>query len=193
MPLSNLGRLATSGIDVILNYTRELGFAKLGLNFTGNWTEKSTFQATPTSTNLDCVGLYSENCASIQPKYQWSTRATLGFDNIDVSFLWRHIDGMDYEFADDAFSGTLAPSAGPVAGQQVDFNSIKAYDYFDLTTRFNVSENLEFLVSVQNLFDKQPPILGSDIGSTSFNSGNTYPSTYDALGRRYAVSAKLRF
>ncbi|MFN6934438.1 MAG: TonB-dependent receptor domain-containing protein [Tsuneonella sp.] len=193
VPLSNLGRLATSGIDVILNYTRELGFAKLGLNFTGNWTEKSTFQATPTSTNLDCVGLYSENCASIQPKYQWSTRATLGFDNIDVSFLWRHIDGMDYEFADDAFSGTLAPSAGPVAGRDVDFNSIKAYDYFDLTTRFNVSENLEFLVSVQNLFDKQPPILGSDIGSTSFNSGNTYPSTYDALGRRYAVSAKLRF
>ncbi|MEN9926053.1 MAG: hypothetical protein RL268_2179, partial [Pseudomonadota bacterium] len=28
---------------------------------------------------------------------------------------------------------------------------------------------------------------------TSYNSGNVFPSTYDALGRRFAVSAKLRF
>jgi len=190
---SNLGRLATSGVDVILNYSRDIGFARLGLNFTGNWTEKSEFQASPTSTNLDCVGLYSENCGSLQPEFQWSTRATLGFDAVDVSVLWRHIDGMTYEFAPDAFSGTLAPSTGPVAGQQVDFNRIEAYDYFDLTARWNATENVQFLVSVQNLFDKDPPIVGSDIGSTTFNSGNTYPSTYDALGRRYAVSAKLRF
>ena len=46
---------------------------------------------------------------------------------------------------------------------------------------------------MQNLFDKEPPFVGSTIGTTSFNSGNTYPSTYDALGRRYAVSARLRF
>ena len=46
---------------------------------------------------------------------------------------------------------------------------------------------------MQNLFDKDPPIVGATIGTTSFNSGNTYPSTYDALGRRYAVSARLRF
>jgi hypothetical protein len=35
--------------------------------------------------------------------------------------------------------------------------------------------------------------VGNTIGSTSYNSGNVYPSTYDALGRRYAVSAKFRF
>ena len=37
------------------------------------------------------------------------------------------------------------------------------------------------------------PELGSTIGSTSFNSGNTYPSTYDTLGRRFAVSARMKF
>jgi len=80
-----------------------------------------------------------------------------------------------------------------VAGKSVDFNRIKAYDYFDLTTRWNATENFTFTFSIQNLFDKQPPILGSDIGTTSYNSGNTYPSTYDPLGRRFAVAAKLRF
>jgi outer membrane receptor protein involved in Fe transport len=49
------------------------------------------------------------------------------------------------------------------------------------------------VATVQNLFDNRPPIVGNTIGSTIFNSGNTYPSTYDALGRRYAVSAKLKF
>ena len=193
---SNLGRLATSGVDVILNYSRDIGFARLGLNFTGTYNFNSKFNAVvanPAGVNRECIGYVSTNCGSLQPEFQWSTRATLGFDAVDVSVLWRHIDGMTYEFAPDAFSGTLAPSTGPVAGQQVDFNRIEAYDYFDLTARWNATENVQFLVSVQNLFDKDPPIVGSDIGSTTFNSGNTYPSTYDALGRRYAVSAKLRF
>ena len=189
---TNLGRLATSGVDVILNFTRDIGFAKLGLNFTGNWTEKSEFKASPSSVNLDCVGLYGVNCASIQPEFQWSTRATLGFDDIDISLLWRHIDGVRYEDG-DAFTGTLAASTGPLAGRTGNFNFIPSYDYFDLTARFNATENLQFLVTVQNLFDKDPPLVGSSVGSTAFNSGNTYPSTYDALGRRYAVSAKLKF
>ena len=41
--------------------------------------------------------------------------------------------------------------------------------------------------------NRKPPAVGSTIGSTGFNSGNTYPSTFDALGRRYAVSARLKF
>src|SRR3546814_9372901 len=73
------------------------------------------------------------------------------------------------------------------------FRKIKAQHYFDLTARFNVSENLVFTATVQNLLDNKPPIVGNSIGSTTYNSGNTYPSSYDALGRRYAVSAKLKF
>ena len=57
----------------------------------------------------------------------------------------------------------------------------------------------DFLFAVESAtpptvsIDKQPPIVGSSIGSTAFNSGNTYPSTYDALGRRFAASARIRF
>ena len=73
------------------------------------------------------------------------------------------------------------------------FRKIKAENYFDLTLRFNVSDNLTVAASVQNLLDNKPKIVGNTIGSTTYNSGNVYPSTYDALGRRYAVSAKLKF
>lgn len=184
-PLSNLGRLKTDGIDVSINYSKDIGFAKWALIANGNWTNSSKFQATPTSVNRDCVGLYSVNCASIQPKFQWSVRNTLSFDAVDLSLLWRYIDGVKYEDG-DAFVGELN-------GKQVDFNKIPAEHYFDLTGRFHASDAVTITLTVQNLLDNQPKVVGNSIGSTSFNSGNVYPSTYDALGRRYAVSAKFRF
>lgn len=187
-PLSNLGRLATDGIDAKINYTKDLGFANWALNAVGTWTNSNKFQATPSSVNRECVGLYSVNCGlsgSIQPEFQWSVRNTLSFETFDVSLLWRYIDGVKYEDG-DAFVGELD-------GKQVDFNSIPAEHYFDLTGRFHASDNLTFTLTVQNLFDNQPKVVGNSIGSTSYNSGNVYPSTYDTLGRRYAVSAKFRF
>ena len=89
------------------------------------------------------------------------------------------------------FAGRIG--SGAVAGEDVDFGRFKAYDYFDLSTRVEVGSNLDFTLTVINLFDKAPPPVGGTIGSTAFNSGNTYPSTYDALGRRYAIGARLKF
>ena len=95
----------------------------------------------------------------------------------------------------DPVNGCPNPTTTDDNGCVVDprFRKIKAAHYFDLTTRFNVSENLTFTATVQNLLDKKPPIVGNTIGSTTYNSGNTFPSSYDALGRRFAVSAKLKF
>jgi outer membrane receptor protein involved in Fe transport len=59
--------------------------------------------------------------------------------------------------------------------------------------RFNVSDHVTFTVAAQNLFNRKPPVVGASIGSTSYNSGNTFPSTYDALGRRFAASVRLKF
>jgi iron complex outermembrane receptor protein len=89
------------------------------------------------------------------------------------------------------FSGTI--TSGALAGQTFNFGHIPSYNYFDLAMRFSLNEHLDLTFTVQNLLNKLPPIVGSTIGSTTFNSGNTYPSTYDALGRRYAASARLRF
>jgi iron complex outermembrane receptor protein len=56
-----------------------------------------------------------------------------------------------------------------------------------------VNDHLTFTAGVRNLLDKKPPLVGSTAGSTAYNSGNTYPSTYDVLGRLFTVSGKLRF
>nr|WP_310497735.1 TonB-dependent receptor [Sandarakinorhabdus sp.] len=184
--LSNLGRIATSGIDATASYSTDLGFAKLGVIANANYTISQKFQATPTSLNRECVGFYSTNCSftgSLQPKFQSSLRTTFGFDSFDISGVWRHVSGFQQEPTDAAENGAYLPA----------YAKIGSFDYFDLTGRFNIMSNLTILLTVSNLFDKQPPVVGASAGSVAFNSGNTYPSTYDPLGRRYNMQVNVRF
>ncbi|MGN7998164.1 TonB-dependent receptor domain-containing protein [Sphingomonas sp. 22176] len=201
LPYSNSGRIWTDGVDLTVNYRRDLNFAKLDLNFSGNWTHSSKFQATPVSVIRECVGYYSNSCGSpgaginfrgsIQPEFSFNQRTTLSFSRIDLSLLWRYIGKMDYEpLAVQELLNDNNDDTDPPAQQ---FRHIKAAHYFDLATRFAATDNFDFTFTVTNLFDRKPPVVGNTIGSTSFNSGNTYPSTYDALGRRYAVGVKLKF
>ncbi|MFL6855249.1 MAG: TonB-dependent receptor domain-containing protein [Sphingomicrobium sp.] len=213
-PTTNLGELFTDGVDLIANYKTDVGFGDLALSFVGNWTRNSEFNsnvANPDSFFRECAGFYSVNCSfagSIQPKLQFSQRTTLTMGKIDLSLLWRWIDGVKYEprqLADDlqaAIDAGTSPTTGCPDPEGADpngcmidpeFRKIPAEHYFDFTARFNATDNITFTATVQNLFNNQPKVVGNTIGSTTFNSGNIYPSTYDALGRRYAVSAKLRF
>lgn len=211
--LTNEGLIKTDGFDLTMNYRTDLGFARLDLNFAGNYTLNSEFRSRPGGLLRECVGLFSVNCGintglavgSLQPKFSWNQRTTLSFEGVDISLLWRHISAFQYEgnmsdagargfptTARQLFTGAITGS-GALVGRRFNFNRIPAYDYFDLTTRFDVSDHLELTLSVQNLFDKQPPIVGSSAGSTSFNGGNTFPSTYDTAGRRYAATVRLKY
>ncbi|MGN6121629.1 MAG: TonB-dependent receptor plug domain-containing protein [Sphingomonas oligoaromativorans] len=189
--LTNQGTLLTDGIDLALAYSRDIGFAKLGLNFNGNYTFRSKFKSSSIGLNRECVGYYSQNCGigggesvgSPIPKFQWSQRTTLDFGKNELSLLWRHIDSLNYEPQALADGADIAPQ----------FRHIKPADYFDLTAQTTVNEHLTLTFEVENLLDRTPPIIGSTTGSTTYNSGNTYPATYDALGRRFVMTAKVNF
>ncbi len=181
--LSNSGRIATSGLDLSANYKHKFGAATVNVGLTGNYTFEQKFQATPISIDRECVGYYSVNCGlsgSIQPKLAWNQRTTVTVGAVDLSYLWRHIDGVEVE---------------PIvaAGFLDRFRRIPAFDYFDLAARATMFDHVTLTLTVLNVFDRQPPIVGSTIGATAFNSGNTFPSTYDPLGRRFVIGAKLRF
>ena len=208
-PLTNNGRLATDGIDFKVNYRREFGSVGFTYDLNGNWVNKSKFQASPTALNRECVGYFSPNCSSqngaIQPRWTWTQRTTLSFGDVDVSLLWRHLSGVVYEgqatdFAARGFSATsrnlfngVITGPSPLAGRTVNMNQIPAYDYFDLSTRFQITKELQLTLTAFNITNKAPPLVGSGAGSTAQNSGNTFPSTYDPIGRRFAATVNLRF
>jgi iron complex outermembrane receptor protein len=154
------------------------------------------------------------------PKYTANTRTTLSLGRVDLSVLWRYMSKMRYEalakdciargFDDGTgscagsllFNGTVnsRPTSsvffgapGTFNGKKVNFNHIPAVSYFDFATRFNVNEHFDLTFSVSNIFDKKPPIVGNTAGSTSANSGNTFPATYDPLGRRFTAGARVKF
>ncbi|WP_286830322.1 MULTISPECIES: TonB-dependent receptor [Kordiimonas] len=191
---SNNGNLATDGIDFSVSYGMAItDDMQWDTRVSGNWTNSSTFQAvTGVSLDRECVGLYSANCASIQPEFSFNWRNTLSFEKFDVSLNWRHISSNQYEFLGDPNDPTFTGVPEGLTKEST-FGETPAYNLFDMSVRYRVLENVTLTGTVSNLFDKEPPLTGSFIGSTGFNSGNTYPSTFDTLGRRFSIQARITF
>jgi outer membrane receptor protein involved in Fe transport len=129
--------------------------------------------------------------------------------------LWTHLSAVNLEpFLATAITPLSTPQPGgpnptlsgtatvvlngqtftvPTAGIQPQFRSIPAYDYFDLTLRAEVTDNVEFTLTVDNLLDKGMPNVGSGVGGTAFNNGNTFPTLYDPIGRAYTLGVRMKF
>jgi len=137
------------------------------------------FQTTAASDLVDCKGRYGTSCDPV-PKWRHTARLSWMKDEFDASILWRRIGSMD---AQENEADALFPA----------FRSIGAFNYFDFSAGFQVTEQVRLSGLVSNIANKKPPIIGNETGSTSFNSGNTFPSIYDVLGRIYSVNLKFNF
>ncbi len=137
------------------------------------------FQTTALSPVVDCNGFYGTSCDPV-PEFRSTLRFNWFLDKTDASLLWRHIGSMDAQAneADALFE---------------DFRSVDSQDYLDLSIGYRFNDFSRVALLVSNLTDEDPPILGNETGSTSFNSGNTFPSLFDSLGRTYSVNLRLTF
>jgi iron complex outermembrane receptor protein len=184
LALDNIGQNQREGVDISATYQFDLAdlgadpaMGSIALQFNGTVFTDITNQPTPVSTRRDCLGVYSVACGGPKPEFKSSTRATWMFGDFDASVLWNYIGPVDAEA-----SGFLPA-----------FSSIEAYHYFDLSGGWNVTDELRLNMTVANIFDKEPPIVGNTIGTTAENSGNTFPQSYDVIGRYFTVGARLRF
>jgi outer membrane receptor protein involved in Fe transport len=64
------------------------------------------------------------------------------------------------------------------------YTKLRAQDHFDVATVLRVRKALELRIGVNNLLDRQPPLVVSNTaaGDGPYNA-NTYPTWYDPLGR----------
>jgi outer membrane receptor protein involved in Fe transport len=210
---SNLGKLTTAGVDLGMNYTLPLdevfgsGNGKLRFGFNATWLDYYRSQATPNSINRECAGYYSTSCTNPRPEWKWNSRIGYSDGPIDVSLMWNHVSSVQLERVRPAGTPLNTPAPGgpnPFCttrnamgicrdGILPAFRQIDAYDYFDLSVRFDVNDDFELGFLVENLFDKKPPLVGAGVAGTAFNNGNTMPTTYDVIGRAFTVSGKLAF
>ena len=179
--LANTGGVSTRGVDFEARYGMPLNFgafgsttSRLDLRFSG--TRLIAFDYNPVAAipnlTIDCAGKFGQTCGNPYAKWRLSTRATYATGPMTVSVLYRHRSAVK----DDDSATTYA------------VEKIKAYDYFDLTAAFKIQNGFTWSVGVNNVFNKQPPILGDNQ-----QQANTYPSTYDPYGRAFFVSTNVSF
>jgi outer membrane receptor protein involved in Fe transport len=69
-------------------------------------------------------------------------------------------------------------------------HTLPAEDYFDLAANWAVTEKASIALGINNVLDDNPSISGS-VGTTG--NGNTFPQSYDALGRYVFLRATVDF
>ncbi len=200
-PTENLGSIATTGIDVDANYRLDLGDLGMDNNtlvFNLQGTRVLTHEAEPLPGGAiyDCVGLYGPTCGvtvgSASPIADWrhKFRATWGTPwDMNFSLAWRRISGTKYEGNDPQ------PSLNNGVGNTADA-TIPAYNYFDIAFDWSLTDNIKLTGGINNVGDKDPPILDSNILGISgppFGNANTFPVIYDSLGREVFIGMSTRF
>ena len=200
---NNLGSVRTKGIEVGANYTQPVGgMGSLSLGFNGTYLDKYKV-ANGITQPYDCAGLYGPTCSAggttasgaMLPK--WRHKARLSWQmpsGVGLSVQWRYIGKVKAE--------TLTSFQALHSDDVFDPGSrIKAFSYFDLVASLNIDPNFKFRLGVNNIFDKQPPFVtsgnagvdGTNLCPTGPCNGNTYPATYDALGRYIFAGVTLDF
>jgi outer membrane receptor protein involved in Fe transport len=201
----NTGALQTKGMDFEANYTTDLSNWGLGdngglsFNFLGTWTKDYLVTPFPGAHTYNCSGLFGLICGGGNPDGptpEWRHKLRVTWTSpwdFDFSVDWRHLSSINFD-ANTTDPTLSAPCGGP-CNDKSDAH-IDAFNYIDLAVNWTVHEGIQLHAGVNNLFDKDPPLLDSNnlgVSSPPFGNGNTYPQTYDALGRYVFVGATIKY
>jgi outer membrane receptor protein involved in Fe transport len=191
--LQNTGYNLVKGIDVEVNYRVQLSdfglphVGSLSVNYVGSYAQNAIVQSITGGGTYDCAGLFGTTCGNPDPHWRSKMRLTWSSPwNFDISGQWRYLGSTTL---DANSSNPLLANGGydPVDGR------IPAYNYFDLTGNWRIRDGFTVRAGVNNIFDKDPPIIDGGYGPTGPLNGNTFPGVYDALGRTLFVGLTAKF
>jgi len=172
----NLGNQLWEGVDLAFNWATEGAGGTFTTNVLGTWmlTKETTPLPSEKSSTYDCVGLISDRC---YPSPEWRHTASVSYDSNEwwsTTLRWRFFKGIDYDGSVD---------------QIAQKNMSKDQNYVDLNAMFRFMESHDLVVGVNNIFDKEPPMMGGTIS----DNANTIAGFYDTLGRYLYANVTVRF
>jgi len=171
---SNVGGRHWRGVDLSANYSMDMAGGTMNLAMIGSYSLKKEYQpiSGDAALSYDCSGNISVDCVA-QPKWRHTATATFNKDDWSVTAKWRYIGKANYTGTTDVLAA----------------NGINAYNLFDLAGSYYINDNLSVTASMNNIFDKEPPMVGNTITSNA----NTIFGAYDQLGRYMHLGATLKF
>lgn len=175
----NVGKLETAGIDIQVDYSLPVFKGDLSFMFLATWLDK--YRNTPVAL-LPLRENIVEGTYGL-PDYRHNFRVTYEQGPLTASVRWRY-EGATEDFrVQNTFSGN-----DRIPNNALPLRSIGAWNYFDLALGFDLNERMSLNAGVNNLFDKDPPVLGAQA-----EQGNTLPSFFDVLGRDFFVGVNFTF
>jgi outer membrane receptor protein involved in Fe transport len=180
--LQNIGSIKARGLDAQIDYRTSLPAllgqdASLTLQGVGSWMFERSIQTLSTAAPLDCAGYYGGGCSQgnggfIIPDFKLNLNAAYDNGPVNVRVQSRMV-------------GKIKPYKTVVTN----IGNVDPVWYFDLSANFKATDNFTFFAGVDNVFDKQPPILGT----TYVGDANVDISLYDVMGRRFFAGARVKF
>jgi outer membrane receptor protein involved in Fe transport len=206
-PTANLGRLDVKGVDFSANY-RLPAFSFGQFNVMLNWTYMSqekiqTAPGTPGNSVLNAVGMMGSTGSPLQASCPFAAGAICftprnkGQLNVnwqlgpwDASWRATYSSGFhvgSYDLSQGATAvGSFSPT-GPAGPYVLNFGSST---YNDVTVGYNIEPiNTRVDIGVDNVFDKQPPLLYAN----NSQNANTDPNDFDTIGRYYWARLTVKF
>jgi outer membrane receptor protein involved in Fe transport len=187
-PLANLGYEKTTGVDVSVNYTQDVGaLGSLRFNLIGTYTASFIVEPYAGSGTYNCAGYFGATCGNPRPKWRhtgtvaWATP----WHGLGLEARWRHIGNTEIELANPS------PLVSGKFGSAIQY--LGSRDYLDLVASDQIWGNVLLQVGINNVLDKDPPLLATGSLPPPFFNGNTYPQVYDTLGRYVFANLKIDF
>jgi iron complex outermembrane receptor protein len=180
----NIGGVKTRGIDIQASYSMEISpsWGGLGFNFVGTWLDRLVTD-NGTTAPYDCTGLFGAQCGTPSPEWRHQFRVNWNLpDGIGLTGRWRYFAGVDND-GTSVSGGQLRPGDARIPSQS----------YIDLTLTARIGDHYNFRLGVNNLFDRDPPLVGSNACPAGICNGNAFTQVYDALGRYIFAGVSLDF
>lgn len=198
---SNSGFSKTRGVDFSVNYLidpRRLGIADnagtFNLSLNGTLTTGYDRQFAPGNASWSCLGYHGFNCGDPMPKWRHlvGLNWNLPSGGASMGITWRYTAGTRVSRLSDDQALRVAPTATdpqtyPLVAQ------LPGVSYFDVAMNVPLTPRVTARFNVQNLLDRDPPIVGFDRFWSIGSDMNTYPAYYEVRGRtlRVGITATL--
>ncbi len=177
LPYENAAKIFGAGVDLNLTVRNKLdNLGTATLNFDGTLFTKHGYQYTGIAKTSD-LGKYKD----FGPSPRWRHAITLGWNRGPWTASVTHNYTAGYEDYTDTTK--IDPPTYPTV------RKVGAYQTFDVQGGWKGIKNLELVLGVKNLLDKDPPASRTE---TDFQTG--YDATFtNPLGRTFYVRAKYKF
>ena len=194
---ANIAEFGTTGVDAQVQYTLDMSdWGEVNFNYNATFLLSADTVLLPGSASFDCAGWYGSSCTNPNPEYRHNLVTTwVSPYDFTASLVWRFygenelVGSIDNGFLSDGATGAIT-KADP--GISTDLNSIS---YLDLTMFYDVTENVTLRAGVNNLLDRDPPVVTTfgAPGTGTNVEANTIAGVYDAGGRFMFMGVRASF